>query len=145
MILRVVVAAVVVTVAVMAAIMIERRRARPVTVGGIDVPTVVNRSDFQADAVPWIVVIFTNTDCDSCVVMRERVTALGRDAVAVYEVDYAKARPVHERYGITAVPTTVVVDEHGDVRASWVGKVSTEELERELTQLGVPPLNPPLD
>jgi len=139
MTLRLLIAAAVVTVAVILAIVIERRRGRVATVSGANVPTAVDRNDFRADAVPWLVVIFTNGDCDSCVIMRERVTALGRDEVAVYDVDYTRARAVHERYGITAVPTTVLVDEHGDVRASWVGRATADELEATLVAVGVPP------
>lgn len=138
MTLRLVVAAVVVAIAVGATVVVERRRTRRAVVSGVEVPTRVDRADFGAAAAPWLVVLFSNAGCESCAVMRERATALGSDEIAVYEVDYGRSRAVHERYGIAAVPTTVVVDRAGDVRASWVGAADPAELRAAVDELLAP-------
>jgi hypothetical protein len=135
MILRFAIAAAIIVIAVTATIVLERRRTRRASVSGVDVPTHVDRADFPATAAPWLVVMFSKGDCESCAIMRDRITALGSDDIAVYEVDFAGARAVHERYGIAAVPTTVVVDASGEVRESWIGRATQAELTDALEAL----------
>jgi len=117
------------------AVIVERRRTGRAVVSGYNVPEQVDRSDFGAPQADWLVVLFSNEGCDSCETMRERVTALGADDVAVYEVGYTAAQSVHERYGVEAVPTTVVIDGDGVVRASWIGAADADELAAAITAL----------
>lgn len=120
--------------------MVERRRgaaARP-ALSGRDVPDALDRADFGAPDAAWLAVLFSSATCDSCDVMRDRVSALGADDVAVYEVEYGAGRAVHERYGISAVPTTVIVDREGTVRASWVGRATEPDLHAALDGLRSP-------
>ncbi|MFZ4585546.1 MAG: peroxiredoxin family protein [Acidimicrobiia bacterium] len=128
MTLRIGLGLVLVLVVAVIAFIAERRRSGRAVISGHDVPEQIDRNDFGAPDADWLVVLFSSADCGSCETMRERVTALGADDVAVYDVEFGAGRAVHERYGITAVPTTVMVDREGVVRASWVGAVDDSEL-----------------
>ncbi len=48
--------------------------------------------------------------------------------MAVVEVEYQAQRPLHERYGVEAVPMLVIADAEGVVRASVFGPVGAAEL-----------------
>jgi hypothetical protein len=58
----------------------------------------------------------------------ERARHLESDAVAVQEVEYGADRALHDRYAIEAVPVSLVVDQAGVVRASFVGPVTATDL-----------------
>ena len=57
-----------------------------------------------------------------------KAKVLASSQVAVVEVEFASQRALHQRYGIDAVPTTVVADSQGVVRASFLGRATATDL-----------------
>ena len=48
--------------------------------------------------------------------------------VAVVDAEFSTNRTLHQRYRIEAVPTLVIADREGVVRASFLGPVSATDL-----------------
>jgi hypothetical protein len=71
-------------------------------------------------------VTFTSADCSSCERVRERVEALASPDVLVRDVEYGTEPDLHRRYGIDAVPLTVLVDREGRVGVAVLGPLSDE-------------------
>ena len=125
---RVLIAAAVVAVAVIVAVVLERRRPEAPTQGDWAVPAQLDRADFARPDAPWLVAVFTSATCDSCARTIEQARVLASDAVAVDEAE-VKARPdLHRRYHIDAVPIVVVADAEGVVRRSFTGPPSATDL-----------------
>ena len=125
---RFVIAAVVVVVAAVVAVLVERRRPEPPTQGQWPVPTQLDRQDFDRPDAPWLVAVFSSATCDSCAGALDKSRALASDAVVVQEVEVVRQGDLHRRYSIQAVPTIVVADADGVVRASFVGPPSATDL-----------------
>jgi len=125
---RFLVAAVVVAVAAVVAVLLERRRPQPPTQGRWPVPTQLDRHDFDRPDAPWLVAVFSSATCDSCGDAVAKSRALASDAVVVEEVEAKQKADIHRRYSIQAVPTVVVADAEGVVRASFVGPPSATDL-----------------
>lgn len=111
-----------------AAIIQRRQRTDAPTRGSYAVPAQLDRSDFARPDAPWLVVVFTSATCDVCAGVWERAQPLASTSVAVTEVEYGNATAMHERYGIEAVPTTLVADADGVVVSSWIGPVTATDL-----------------
>ena len=107
------------------------------------VPTLVNRSSFDRPDAPWLVVVFSSSTCLACQGVWEKVTALESDQVAVERVDAIEHKDVHDRYGIDAVPMTLVVDAAGQVRRDFVGPVTATDLWAAVAELREPGSVPP--
>lgn len=136
---RFVVVAVVVAVALVVALLAQRRRPdAPTNPSGDDGPTQLDRSDFPHPEAPWLVVVFSSATCQSCAQVRRTATALASDVVAVFDAEVGAEAGLHRRYGIDAVPTTVVADAEGVVRRSFVGPVSSTHLWGALAELRAP-------
>jgi hypothetical protein len=56
----------------------------------------------------------------------------------VQEVEVGAARPLHDRYRITAVPAVVIADATGVVRATFLGPVTATDLWATLAELREP-------
>jgi hypothetical protein len=126
---RIVLAVVLAAVALgVAAVLQRRRRPDPPVRTGYAAPAQVDRADFAHPDAPWLVVVFTSATCSSCRGVWERAQPLASDAVAVQEIEYQAQRALHDRYGIDAVPTTLVVDPEGVVAASFLGPVTATDL-----------------
>jgi len=121
------VALVVVAVAV-AAVLQRNRVADAPTQPSWDVPAQLDRSDFPGPGVAWLVVVFSSATCDTCAAVVAAAQVLAGPDVEVVEVEAAAAARLHRRYGIEAVPITVVADAGGVVQASVVGPVGAGEL-----------------
>lgn len=125
---RLIVVAVVVAVAAAIAYFVQRRRPDPPTASRWAVPQQLDRADFSGRQSPWLVAVFSSATCDSCAGVVRKCMVLESDEVAVEEVE-VKARPeLHRRYRIEAVPTVVVADRDGVVRASFVGPPTATDL-----------------
>lgn len=125
---RLVIAVLVVAVAALVAVVLERRRPQPPTQGQWIAPTQLDRADFDRPTAPWLVVVFTSATCQTCAQAVAKAQALASDEVAVQEVE-VKARPdLHRRYSVEAVPITVVADAEGVVRRSFVGPATARDL-----------------
>jgi hypothetical protein len=98
-------------------------------------PAQLDRHDFPFPDTPWLVVLFTSANCDSCHGLYEKAAPLASDEVAVTEVEFFADRTLHERYNIDAAPITVVADRDGVVRASFVGAFSATDLWNAVAEL----------
>jgi hypothetical protein len=126
-VIRLVVALVLVAVAVVVAIVVDRRRPDAPTQGW-RVPEQLDRRDFDGGDRRWLVVVFTSLTCDSCRSTVEKAQVLASAELAVQEVPYQARQDLHDRYGIDAVPTVVVADDEGVVRAHHIGPCSAADL-----------------
>jgi hypothetical protein len=140
---RLLVAAVLVVVAVVVAIVIDRRQRRDApTQPQFRVPAQVDRSDFARPEAPWLVAVFTSATCDSCRGTFEKATVLGCDQVVVAEAEVGARKDLHDRYGIDAVPTLVVADADGVVRASFIGPPTATDLWAAVAEVRFPGTSP---
>jgi hypothetical protein len=134
---RLVLAAVLVVIAVIVALIVQRRTRvdAPTQPSSWSVPTQLDRNDFEGPELPWLIVTFTSATCVTCRGVREKTMQLAAPDVVVQDVE-VKARPdLHERYRIDAVPTVVVADGEGVVRASFLGEPSAAELREAIGAL----------
>ncbi len=131
--------AVIAAVAVVVAVVVQRRQppAEPVRTG-YNVPAQLHRPDFAGVGVPWLVATFSSATCDTCAGVWAKVQALESDSVAVMEVEVSERKDLHDRYGIDGVPTTVVADAQGVVRASFLGPVTATDLWAAVAELREP-------
>ena len=126
---RVLVAAGLVAVAVVVAFVLRRRPPEaPTQPKRWPVPSQLDRADFDSPEVPWLVVVFTSSTCDTCAGAIERARPLASPQVVVQEVAWQHAKALHDRYCVEAVPCTVVADAEGVVQAGFVGQVTAQDL-----------------
>jgi thioredoxin-related protein len=125
---RVILATVLVVIAVVVALLVERRRSdAPTQPRKWPVPTQLDRADFTGRDKPWLVVVFSSATCESCAKAVSDARFLESPQVAVQEVEAKADKDLHQRYGIEAVPCIVLADAEGVVRTSFVGPpVSTD-------------------
>lgn len=117
-----------VAVALVASIVMRRRRPDAPTQGGFQLPTQIDRGDFPKPDVPWLVLLFTSATCDACADMVQKARVVESREVAVVDVEYTANRDLHKRYRIDAVPSLVVVDAAGAVRTGFLGPVKAQDL-----------------
>jgi hypothetical protein len=106
----------------------RRRRGDAPTQSSLTAPVQLDRADFARPDAPWLVVLFTSNNCDSCAGLYDKASTLESGEVAVTEVEYFANRALHERYHVDAAPITVVADDRGVVRASFLGAFAAPEL-----------------
>ena len=116
----------------------QRRKPDPPTQRLWTVPSQLDRADFTRPDAPWLVVVFSSATCDSCAATVEKAEALASEAVVVQDVEVVRDAALHERYRIDAVPTLVVADAEGVVRASFVGPVTATDLWATVAELREP-------
>lgn len=126
----VVAAGIAVAVVVAAFAMRRRQRTDAPTQRSFAVPSQIDRRDFAVDGnrSAWLVVVFTSTSCHVCADVWDKVQVLSSGEVAVFRADYESRRDLHSRYGIEAVPATLVCDGEGVVRHQILGPVSATDL-----------------
>jgi hypothetical protein len=136
---RVVLVVVLAALAVAVAVVVDRRRrpARPTNVGHT-LPQQLDRRDFDGAGTPWLVAVFTSATCSSCAGVWDKARMLASDDVAVQEVEAVADRELHARYGVDAVPATLVVDQAGIVRAHFLGPVTATDLWATVAELRAP-------
>lgn len=125
---RLLVAVVLLVGAVALALVLRRRRPDDPVRTSWAVPDWVDRADFTSPATPWLVAVFTSATCRSCQDTVDKAQPLAGPEVVVEVVEVAARPDLHERYGIEAVPTVVIVDAEGAVRGSFLGPPTTAEL-----------------
>lgn len=121
----------VVIVAVAAAIAVLQRRRRSIdapTQPAHEAPVQLDRIDFAFPDHPWLLVTFTSSSCHTCADVVRKARVLESSAVGVVDVDDANRSDLHDRYRISAVPTMVLADSAGVVRASFLGPISATDL-----------------
>jgi len=132
---RLLLALVIVAAAAAVAFVLRRRQVPDApTQAQHQMPDQLDRADFiplidpaSADA-EWLLVVFTSATCNTCADMRSKAQVLASSKVAVVDAEYQAHRALHDRYRIDAVPTTVLADAQGVVRASFLGRVSATDL-----------------
>ena len=129
------IAAVLVALAVVVAVVLDRRRPDAPTQARWAVPTQLDRGDFVRPEAPWLVAVFTSATCDSCAGVVAKAVPLDGGEVVVQEVEIGADPALHRRYGIDAVPCLVVADAEGVVRASFVGPPTATDLWATLADL----------
>lgn len=132
---RLVVLVVLTAVAIGIAAALQRRRPEPPSAPSYRAPRQLDRDDFEVPAELGLVAVFASTGCDSCPVVWKTITGIERAGVGAQRIDVEQDPALHKRYRIDGVPTTVVADSDGVVRASFFGPVSAEEIEAGLDQL----------
>ena len=100
-----------------------------------ELKSLLDRHDFAGPDAPWLVVLFTSKNCDSCAGLLDKALPLASDQVSVTEVEYPANRALHERYHIDAAPITVLADDDGVTRASFVGAFTATDLWKVLAEL----------
>jgi len=121
-------AVLVAVVGTVAAVLQRRRRTDPPTQQRWQVPAQLDRADFAGAAADWLVVTFTSESCVTCADVRRKAAVLASREVSVFDAEYTAARDLHTRYRIDAVPTLVIADREGVVKASFLGPVSATDL-----------------
>ena len=127
----------------LAAVLQRRRRPSAPVPTGYLVPGQVDRADFARPEAPWLVAVFTSATCGSCAGVWERAQPLASGAVVVQELEYGRDRALYARYGIDAVPVTLVVDAEGVVATSFVGPVTATDLWAAVAEARDPGSTPP--
>ena len=123
------VALVLIAIAAVVAVVLERRKPEPPTQPrAYEVPTQLDRDDFDGADHPWLVAVFTSETCDSCAKVVPKARVLESAEVAVTEVAYQSRKDLHRRYAVDVVPLLVVADPEGVVQASFIGNMSATDL-----------------
>ena len=142
---RLLIALALVVMASAVAAVLRRRKPEPPTQARWQVPTQLDRDDFDVRDHPWLVAVFTSQTCESCERVLAKVAVLSSPAVAVQDLSYQERRDLHERYSIEAVPTIVVADEEGVVRASFIGVPTATDLWAAVAEARQPGSSPEPD
>jgi hypothetical protein len=130
-------------VAVGVAVLLQRRQRADAPVRtGYTVPDQLDPGDLARPGAPWTVVVFTSATCDGCAGVWAKARPLESTDVAVEQVEVGARKDLHDRYRIDAVPTTVVIDAAGVVRASFLGPVTATDLWATVAELREPGSTP---
>jgi hypothetical protein len=144
---RLVLAAVLIVVAVVAAGLLQRLRDRAdvPTQSRWAVPTQVDRDDFEGPDAPWLVAVFTSATCDSCARALEKAGVLASPSVRVQDVPYQARKDLHTRYAVDVVPMILVAGSDGAVAASFVGVPTATDLWAAVAEARAPGASPEPD
>ena len=142
---RLVLTGVLVVVALGVAWVLERRRPAAPPRDAYPVPRQLDRRDFPRPVAPWLVVLFSSSTCEGCAAMADKVAVLESPAVAVCEIEFSRARALHDRYEISGIPTTLVADAQGRVRAAFVGQATATDLWAAVAECRSPGSSPEPD
>lgn len=126
--MQVVLVAIAMAVAIGISLILRRRATDAPTQGGFQMPTQLDRGDFDSPDAPWLVAIFTSSTCDACADVASKAMVLASQEVAVQRIDYIDNPDLHKRYKVDAVPTLVIVDNRGVVRNGFLGPMKAQDL-----------------
>ena len=133
-------------VAVVVAVLLQRRRPAPPAGPVWNVPVQLDRADFDRPDAPWLVAVFTSATCNTCCGVVERAAPLDvgpEGPVVVQELEAAAQAEQHRRYGIDAVPLVLVADPAGVVVAHFLGPVTATDLWAAVAEAREPGSTPP--
>ena len=115
-------------IALLVAFVLQQRRSDPPTQGGFEIPTQVDRNDFDQPNTPWLVAVFTSATCHTCADVATKAAVLASPQVVVQRIDYTVNPALHQRYKIDAVPLLVIADSLGVVKAGFIGPTKAQDL-----------------
>jgi thioredoxin-related protein len=126
---RVLLALALVALALAVSVVLNRRtgRSAPLQVRR-EIPSQLDRRDFDRPDAPYLVAVFTSATCVTCADIARKAAVLASADVVVQEVEFSARRDLHERYSIDAVPALVVADRSGVVGAAFLGPVTATDL-----------------
>ncbi len=133
---QIVVAMALVAAALVVAGLVERRRGDPPTQPrDWPVPAQLDPADVDSPT-PITLVLFSSATCATCAQVRAGALAATGPDVGFVEAEHGSRRDLHGRYGIEAVPTLLVVDADGVVRASRLGPLTPDDVRDALAEAG---------
>jgi hypothetical protein len=141
-VVRIALAVGLIAVACAVAFVLRRRRPAPPPRDVYPVPRQLDRSDFPRATAPWLVALFSSTVCDSCEGLPAKLAVLESADVATCEVEFHSQPELHRRYEIAGIPTTVVADGEGVVRAAFVGAFTATDLWAAVAEARAPGSTP---
>jgi thioredoxin-like negative regulator of GroEL len=112
-------------VAVIVALILQRRRTEPPSSPSYRSIAEIDRAEFSHPEAPILVVMFSSTTCHTCPIVWETIESID---VSAERVDVQSDPARHKRYRIDGVPTTVVADSSGVVGKTFFGPVSKDQL-----------------
>lgn len=118
--------AIMVVAGLIAEVVRRRRRADPPTQPRRQLPSQLDRADFDGDG--WLVAVFSSDTCSTCADVIRKADVVRSADVTVAVVSFQERRDLHARYGIDAVPLVVVADADGVVRDGFLGPVTATDL-----------------
>jgi hypothetical protein len=126
---RLIATVVVLVLAGAVALVLRRRRPdAPTQSRRWPVPVQLDRNDFVRPDAPWLVAVFSSATCESCASVIDKARVVEAPDVAYQEISYQRDKPLHDRYGVEAVPMVLVADHNGVVTKSFVGEVTAIDL-----------------
>ena len=128
---RLSVALVLVGIAVVVALLLQRRKPAPPSGQNWNIPVQLDRSDFARPDAAWLVAVFTSSTCETCSGVAAKAAALDAGSsgpVAVQTIEVAAKAELHRRYGIDAVPLVLIADSEGVVVKHFLGPVTATDL-----------------
>ena len=142
MVVRIALAVALIAAACAVAYALQRRRPAPPPRDVYPVPRQLDRGDFRRADTPWLVALFSSTTCDSCEGLPAKLAVLESVDVATCEIEYHAQPDLHRRYEIAGIPTTVVADNDGVVRAAFVGAFTATDLWAAVAEARAPGSTP---
>jgi Thioredoxin len=142
MVLRIGLAVALIAAAIAVAFVLQRRRPAAPPRDVYPVPRQLDRNDFRRAETPWLVALFSSTTCDSCAGLPAKLAVLESADVATCEIEYHAQPDLHRRYEIAGIPTTVVADADGVVRAAFVGAFTATDLWAAVAEARTPGSTP---
>lgn len=115
-------------VALVVAVVLNRRKSNAPTQAGFEIPIQVDRNDFEQPHTPWLVAVFTSSTCHTCADVATKAEVLSSSEVAVQRIDYTVNPALHKRYHIDAVPLLVIADSDGVVQKGFIGPLKAQDL-----------------
>jgi hypothetical protein len=142
MAVRIGIALVLIAIAIAVAFVLQRRRPVAPPRDVYPVPRQLDRQDFPRAGTPWLVALFSSTTCESCDGLMAKIAALESADVSTCEIEYHAQPDLHGRYEIAGIPTTVVADCDGVVRAAFVGAFTATDLWASVAEARAPGSTP---
>ncbi len=142
---RLLIAIVLVALAVVVAVVLQRRKPAPPADTEWNVPVQLDRRDFFRPDAPWLVAVFTSSTCDACAGVWSKAIDLDagpESPVCVQELEAVEDAEIHRRYGIDAVPLVLIANGEGVVQRHFIGPVTATDLWAAVAEVRVPGSTP---
>jgi hypothetical protein len=118
--------AIVAVAGVLSTLVRRNRQADPPTQSRSELPSQLDRRDFDGDN--WLVAVFTSDSCTTCANVVRKAQVLASPHVTVATASFQARPDLHRRYDIDAVPCLVIADPDGVVHGGFLGPVTATDL-----------------